>query len=94
MTQNEIKSNNNNLIAQHNDLIESFPEMSKNCLKLFELMVSRLDSTKEQREIKIRKQSLRLSTAEWGHPSWSHGLQDTHQGTINMAGDEQEGACS
>lgn len=56
MTKNEIKNNNNNnLIAQHNDLIESFPEMSKNCLKLFELMVSRLDSTKEQREIKIKK---------------------------------------
>lgn len=50
--------NNNNLIAQHNDLIESFPEMSKSCLKLFELMVSCLDSTKEQREIKIRKDTI------------------------------------
>lgn len=57
MNQNELRKNNN-LIAQHNDLIESFPEMSKNCLKLFELMVSRLDSTKEQREVKIRKDAI------------------------------------
>ena len=58
MSINEIKNNNNNLIAQHNDLIESFPEMSKNCLKLFELMVSCLDSTKEQRVIKNRKYAI------------------------------------
>lgn len=58
MNENNLIKNNNNLIAQHNDLIESFPEMSKNSLKLFELMVSRLDSTKEQREIKIRKDAI------------------------------------
>lgn len=45
----------NNLIAQHNELIESFADMSKTCLKLFELIVSQLDSTKEQRTVTIRK---------------------------------------
>ena len=45
----------NNLIAQHNELIESFADMSKTCLKLFELIVSQLDSTKEQRTEKKKK---------------------------------------
>lgn len=54
-TNSSSKENINNLVAQHNDLIESFPAMSKNSLKLFELMVSHVDSTKQQREVRIRK---------------------------------------
>ena len=50
---NEI---DNQIIAQHNDLIKSVADMRKTSMKIFELAVGSLDSTKaEQRQVTIKK---------------------------------------
>lgn len=46
----------NQIIAQHNDLIKSVADMRKTSMKIFELAVGSLDSTKaEQRQVTIKK---------------------------------------
>lgn len=58
MSKKEIVTNfNNQLIAQHNDLIKSVADMKKTSMKIFELAVGALDSTdqKQHRKVTIKK---------------------------------------
>lgn len=50
-----VEEFNNQIIAQHNDLIKSVANMRKTSMKIFELAVGALDTTQKQRNVTIKK---------------------------------------
>lgn len=57
-----------NLIAQHNDLIKSVADMKKNSIKIFEIAVGALDTDNgEQREVQIKKDIIFDILDQTGH---------------------------
>ena len=47
-----------NMIAEHNDLIKSVADMKMNCLKIFEIAVSKLNMDSKNHTVSIKKQAI------------------------------------
>lgn len=67
-----IKKFDNQIIAQHNDLIKSVANMRKTSMKIFELAVGALDTTTKQRKITIKKNIIFDILGQKGNSRNSH----------------------